>query len=466
MKNIFALIIGLGLAFCCQNLYSHHSVSATYNTDASIEVQGVVTSFSFRNPHILIRLDVTNADSSITEWVVEGGAATGYRGRGWDAETVKPGDLIHVRGASTHDGSPMVHMNGIQRVNPRTGEFAAILNQEPARRANGPAVARQELSLFMANGLPNVSGFWGGHRISPYMPPKDPQFVYNEVGSLRQAAISLEHDPQVFCERPGLIRQASLTSYVVQIEQLDDRVIFQYEEYGFSRTIYFDDRNALGFHSHFGDSIARYEGDTLVIETTNLLPDWASPEGNRLSDQANVVERYRRVDETQHGALLLIESTISDPVYLQEDYVLTNIKLNIPEIDFIENGCEPPMRERTEVHPYMNFFVVSQASGEGDNFDGFEGGDAFCTSLASEVGQGNKRWHAYLSSDVGENGTNAQGVVGSGPWYNANGEIVAANTLELFNTAKNLNSLTAITERGQTLDSDTLLYCLESMGQP
>ncbi|MBX2849450.1 MAG: hypothetical protein KTR16_14085 [Acidiferrobacterales bacterium] len=449
--------------------FAHHSKSATYKSDAPIEVQGVVTNFSFRNPHILIRLEVTNSDNSITEWVVEGGAATGYRGRGWDNETFKPGDLVQVNGASTIDGSPMVHMNNIQHVDAQTGKVAATENQRRERPRPQQARVPLELPLHLADGIPNVSGFWGGHRISPYNPPKDPQFVYNEAGSLRQAAISRTNDPQVFCERPGLIRQGSLTSYVVSLEQLDDRVIFEYEEYGFSRTIYFDDRNAKGVHSHFGDSVARYEGDTLVIETTNLLPDWASPEGNRLSDQTKVVERYRRADEAQHGALLHIESTISDPVFLQEDYVLTNIKLAIPEIDFIENGCEPPLRDRTEVHPYMNFFLASESLADDG---GLEDLDAYCTNLASEVGQGDKRWFAY-HSNAEENDINPRDGIGSGPWYNANGELLAMDLEELHSDADWLSSNIAVDQQGRELysatpsvqdasvnDGDRLLYCL------
>src|SRR5437764_11587765 len=71
-------------------------------------------------------------------------------------------------------------------------------------------------------------------------------------------------------------------------------------------------------------------------------------------------------------------------------------------------------------HP-MTFFITSAGMGDGGNFGGLEGADAYCQLLASRVGAGNKTWHAYLSRQgrPGQPAINARGRIGAGPWYNA-----------------------------------------------
>ena len=452
IKKLLILISGLGFVFFCQNLYSHHSVSAIFNSDAPIEIEGVVTDFIFRNPHMLIRLNQTSPEGSTTEWLVEAAAATTYRRTGWDDQTLQAGDLIRVRGASTHDGSPMMTLSDIQRANTQTGPFAALFDEGTSVQNIRETLVPQERPLYLTDGTPNLSGLWQG-RVSPYDPPRARGIEYNQAGLAHQESITPGYDPVLFCERPGLIRQASLTSYAVRIQQLADRIIFEYEEHGYSRTIYFDDRAALGVHSHFGDSVAEYEGDVLVIKTTNLLPNFVTPGGNLLSDQASVVERYWRADEAEYGAMLHLDSTISDPVYLSQDYVMTNIKVAVPEVEFLEVVCDRLEQEREEVNPYMSFFLTSEGTGDGANLGGLEGADAHCTALASEVGLGDKNWRAYLSttlSATGETGINARDRIGSGPWYNANGELVALDS-EHLHSENWLTGSTAVDERGLEL---------------
>ena len=75
----------------------------------------------------------------------------------------------------------------------------------------------------------------------------------------------------------------------------------------------------------------------------------------------------------------------------------------------------------------MNFFVTSRGAGGGGELGGLDGADAFCGSLAGAVSPalGAKTWHAYLSTST----VNARDRIGTGPWTNAAG-VVIASTLE------------------------------------
>ena len=63
------------------------------------------------------------------------------------------------------------------------------------------------------------------------------------------------------------------------------------------------------------------------------------------------------------------------------------------------------------------------------NLGGLRGADARCQKLAAAVGAGRKTWHAYLSvehdPDHGDMPVDARSRIGSGPWFNAKGVLLA-----------------------------------------
>src|SRR6187431_3437045 len=79
----------------------------------------------------------------------------------------------------------------------------------------------------------------------------------------------------------------------------------------------------------------------------------------------------------------------------------------------------------------MSFFVTSVGKGDGANYGGLAGADAFCTLLATAAGRGAPVvWHAYLSTQ-GPGAVNARDRIGNGPWFNARGQRVAQSVAEL-----------------------------------
>ena len=102
----------------------------------------------------------------------------------------------------------------------------------------------------------------------------------------------------------------------------------------------------------------------------------------------------------------------------------------------------------------MSFFVTSTGSGKGADLGGLAGADRLCTSLATAAGAGNRTWRAYLSTTPAagsERAVNARDRIGTGPWRNAKGVVIANNVTELHGT-NNLTKQTALTERGEVVN--------------
>ncbi|MGH6930791.1 MAG: hypothetical protein ACREEV_20920 [Dongiaceae bacterium] len=96
----------------------------------------------------------------------------------------------------------------------------------------------------------------------------------------------------------------------------------------------------------------------------------------------------------------------------------------------------------------MSFFITSAGPGDGGNLGGLEGADAHCQTLAEAAGAGGKTWRAYLSSST----VNARDRVGSGPWHNAKGELIAADLDALHGDANGINKQTGLTEAGNPVN--------------
>ena len=116
--------------------------------------------------------------------------------------------------------------------------------------------------------------------------------------------------------------------------------------------------------------------------------------------------------------------------------------------------------QQVEEQNPMSFFVTSVGLGDGANFGGLEGADAHCQILATAAGSGGKTWHAYLSTQArpGQPALNARDRIGSGPWYNVKGEMIArdnahlhGDTLDLARLGNNLTKMTNLNEKGEII---------------
>jgi len=92
--------------------------------------------------------------------------------------------------------------------------------------------------------------------------------------------------------------------------------------------------------------------------------------------------------------------------------------------------------------PTLSFFVTSATSTTG-NIGGLSGADATCQRLGAAAGQGGRTWRAYLSVERDATNANqpthARDRIGTGPWYNAYGTLVANNVADLHSRTGDVN---------------------------
>jgi hypothetical protein len=102
----------------------------------------------------------------------------------------------------------------------------------------------------------------------------------------------------------------------------------------------------------------------------------------------------------------------------------------------------------------MSFFITSVGKGDGANYGGLAGADAYCQQLATAAGRGGVMWHAYMSTQ-GPGAVNARDRIGNGPWYNAKGQLIAMNngvlhgdTIDQARIGNAMGKQISLTEKG------------------
>ena len=176
--------------------------------------------------------------------------------------------------------------------NPETGYFGPPIaeQQEPSRASSTASVGKRPPT-------------------QPLRPQLTPVYA-KRYAEWRKKFETGEQEPDTVtrCLAFGIARFGTMP---VEIIQTPGQVTLNAGVLHDIRRIYLDGiGHTVGADPSFnGDSVGRWEGDTLVVETNNVRPGTLDREGVPYSDKLTVVERIRRVSPTR----LEIETVLTDP---------------------------------------------------------------------------------------------------------------------------------------------------------
>jgi hypothetical protein len=77
---------------------AHHSEAPFYDSDKTVEIRGVVTSWVFRNPHPFLHVEVTDDKGAKNDWSLEFVGPVRLIKVGWSAKTFVPGEIVSAVG--------------------------------------------------------------------------------------------------------------------------------------------------------------------------------------------------------------------------------------------------------------------------------------------------------------------------------------------------------------------------------
>jgi hypothetical protein len=148
-----------------------------------------------------------------------------------------------------------------------------------------------------------------------------------------------QEDPAFYCKPAGVPRMGP----PAQIIQLPDKLMFLYATNLF-RLVPINAPHRTDIDtSYMGDSVAKWDGETLVVDVNNLNDDtWLGPDGYFHTEALHVVERFTRTGDTMR-----YDVTVEDPNVLSRPWTMNPRTLRLGN-RALEEG--PPCVEKDADH--------------------------------------------------------------------------------------------------------------------
>jgi hypothetical protein len=372
MKRLIYNLLGGSIVFAVAiaPLTAHHAIAAKFDNARPMTLNGAVTDVDWANPHAHVFINVTEPGGRIANWAIELESRVDLQRNGWNRNSLRPGDLVVVKGIAARDGSKQIWSTSM--VVAGTGKPVFTVSNA----ANVPSVsasAAAKPSPHWPDGqprlgaLPGETGYWANPsaatlvetgvrieadangllrniadaaKVAPFQTWARDLYTYRQRNYLKD-------DPMfVNCLPPGGPRQFQNRYGIQFIEHRDRQRIFVLQGAGNRnwRLIYTDGRAQRGQLQgdddnplYYGRAVARWEGDTLVVDTKGFNERfWFSNGGLPHTDQLHLVERISRPDFNT----LKYEVTIDDPGAYTRPWSAAWTLRWIPDQDMPEYFCQ------------------------------------------------------------------------------------------------------------------------------
>lgn len=293
---------------------AHHSFATHYDSNNIVEISGVLTDVKMRNPHSFFEVDVVNVAGATERWEVEAHAVPVLRRIGINRDTLKVGDTVTIRGPRSRRPEKLLLFGA--RIRTGSGEEFEML--ESIRRAPDYYVtdAREGLERFTGKWMTYITG----QRVT------DSPMALNARGLEARANYNALLNSSSDCV-PMNLPSLLMLPYVYQLSLEGDTLQIYHEYSQVRRPVVLDSQARSVTDPLFGYRSGNYADGVLTVKTVDfpgmaagLASAW-DPNGNGAdipsSEQKVLVERYR---VSEDGAQLVLEYTVSDPVYLDEPF--------------------------------------------------------------------------------------------------------------------------------------------------
>lgn len=327
MKARLTLPLSL-ILFASVPALAHHS-SSNFDSESEVSVEGTIVDFEWVNPHVYLWVE-TDADGGRT-WEVEGQPPALLRRLGWTPATVHVGDRVMVTG------------------NPGRDPERGILLMESLEKADGKLQAGGAALIALASAeasdsppATGLSGTWTTdldlERLGPLMSASDLPLTANGKDAAARYDEAVDN-PAIDCVAyPAPIMM--VTPDIKTIEVRDDVVVIRGEFDAAERIVHLNVASHEGAEaSNQGHSIGRFDGDTLVIDSTNFLPHRTTlAEGVPSSPAKHLIERLALDTD---GTSLVYSFELQDPEYLAEALTVEGYRWHHrPDLEFVALPCD------------------------------------------------------------------------------------------------------------------------------
>ena len=295
------LVLGLSALLLSVPLSAHHSL-AGFNMSDGIEIEGELVSIKWRNPHLGFTVHVVDDDGDSSTWNIHGwGSAYSMRRTGVSQDDFKSGDQVKLAGfrSSRRENEMLVsHIllsSGLEAIirpdaEPRwakesTGGRTNWIGEE--RQVQN--AAEENLGIFRTW---STSGYFNSLSTTTLHRP------FTESAIAGRANWNELDNYVTRCEQPGM-PQIMSQPHPYEFVDKGNKILLRGEIWGFTRTIIMDPSAAGGEleFPNLGRSTGRWDGRTLIIETTDVRWPYFDNSGTPQSETVEIREEFLVSDD-------------------------------------------------------------------------------------------------------------------------------------------------------------------------
>ena len=332
-------VLAAPLALIATAASAHHSTVAIYDASRTVEVSGIVREISWRNPHGSLLLEAADAAGATVVWEAEMPATVVLRILGIPQDLIAVGDRITLAGSPARRDEPAMAARNILLASGYELAFGANQPHFPAGRS-GNLIGRAYDDSNVAAAIASADGIFRVWSTNMTDRAAFPMFKGGYPVNDAARAVAAAWDPLdnelLHCGTKGM-PLIMITPAPIEFVRDGDRILLRMEEYDSLRTIHMSATAAPpGELSQMGFSRGRFEGETLVVETTGIRAQTFDPEGVPQSEQISLLERFTpNADHTR----LDYRIRVTDPVYFTEPFELSRYFVWKPEMTVEPYNC-------------------------------------------------------------------------------------------------------------------------------
>lgn len=295
-----------------QPALAHHNTGALFDLGQEVSLQGTISRYEWKNPHLYFFVEVVNDEDEQTEWRIEAGPLAIMRRLGWSRDSLRVGDQVVVTGSpSRKAGKTSAFLKAISSAD---RELPSFMSEEAFNSLqSGTSVTERKTDSLV--------GTWATLLDVDVVGPIDEP---SELDLTPAGTASIEEFDE-FTMHPGLecipftAPAAMLTPDFKSIEIDGDVIVIRGEFDNVRREIHLhtaaipDEPPSL-----HGYSVGHWRGDVLMIETTNFAEHRTGIGfGLASSTQKHLKEEF---ELTADGKNLIYRFDLRDPVYLASPF--------------------------------------------------------------------------------------------------------------------------------------------------
>jgi hypothetical protein len=335
--TMIKLIFTIGLAgLLCAPASAHHTWAVDYDTNDFIEIEGVVSSIRWVNPHVRFEVIVDAGTNSEQKWNIAGTSVSNLARMDVTSNILSVGDSVLMAGYAAKQSDHGMYMVNLLLPDGRQAIFSG--SAEPRWTGeiigSGASLRGEVLEQDISNRPDSIFSVWTTITSNPESRTLHPRssldYPLSETALEKISAYNPEtEDPFGSCFPKGgsLVMDAP---YPVEFVDQGTTILFKLEEYDLVRTIHLtdihDDRNVEP--SLLGYSTARWQGDTLLVTTTKIdypflnvgsVPDYI-PQGQHALFQESLRLGSER-DRLHYSLTVTDTEMLTEPLVMRKYYL-------------------------------------------------------------------------------------------------------------------------------------------------